>query len=57
MTPEEALEKVCPLRNYEIGPPGKCLGPECMLWQWSVTPKGAAKHGGAEDGYCGLGRP
>lgn len=68
MTPDEAKEKWCPMMAINTGISRyaagelktniRCIADECMVWQWSVTPKGAAKRDGmAPDGYCGLARP
>lgn len=68
MTPDEAKQKWCPMMGINTGISRydgtgmkthiRCIADQCMLWQWSVTPKGAAKREGMPaDGYCGLARP
>lgn len=70
MSPEEARTRWCPMaktagganrwsdKDHALPVTCMCIADDCAVWQWSVTPKGAAKQEGMKpDGYCGLMRP
>jgi len=56
MKEEEAKTKWCPIAgiiNSISGLSNKCIGSECMMWQWNISPFDNTV---LPDGRCGLAR-
>ena len=61
VTPEEAKEKICPLKPNQMSI--WCDGPKCMAWRWDEHAPMRYKVDGSREptdqakGYCGMVRP
>lgn len=55
MTPGEARKKICPMSHFDYANWSKCLGDDCMAWQWHITISDSGESAKKEkSGYCGM---
>ncbi len=63
VTPEEAENKLCPIKNKDWNGKYCCIGKECMAWRWTDEGRkwvktedgeGYRKSTERTHGYCGM---